>query len=373
MSNRIYFIGIDMDGGTIPEYFHSLANELVKRGNKVIILQSMRCAKESTDPTSNPQMITWPSKRPVNMADGIFLYQLIKEHHPQCLIGNFGAVNIMMIVGWLTRVPCRIAWYHTLSKQIFLDWQASQMKLFFLQMRKRMIFYLASYVIGNSRAAVSDFHTNYHIPDRKSSHLFYLLQDPGATRVQDHSGQKKIILCSSRFYYSKGQDVLLTAIERVRRKNKDIHVIFLGDGPMLEDCKKYAQERGIQDVCEFLGTIPHEEVAEHMKRAYVSVVPSRSESFGLVALESMAVATPVIVSEVGGLVEFVQDGIDGYVIPPEDPELLAEKLLLLLDDPELQQQLGKNARDHFLTSFDQKRMVGDQVDWVEHLVSGSIH
>ena len=78
--------------------------------------------------------------------------------------------------------------------------------------------------------------------------------------------------------------------------------------------------------------------------AEVCVVPSHYESFGLVALEAMACATPVIASRVGGLQHTVEDGVTGFLVPAGDPDALADKLKLILFDPDLREQLATNAR-----------------------------
>jgi D-inositol-3-phosphate glycosyltransferase len=75
-------------------------------------------------------------------------------------------------------------------------------------------------------------------------------------------------------------------------------------------------------------------------------MPSHYESFGLVALEAMAVGTPVIASEVGGLAFLVNDGVNGFLVPSRDPEALAERIYTLLLDSGCRQELGRQARQH---------------------------
>jgi D-inositol-3-phosphate glycosyltransferase len=72
-------------------------------------------------------------------------------------------------------------------------------------------------------------------------------------------------------------------------------------------------------------------------------MPSHYESFGMVALEAMACGTPVVASQIGGLAFLVQDGLTGYVVPYGEADLLAEKLTLLIKEPELRRQMGINA------------------------------
>jgi glycosyltransferase involved in cell wall biosynthesis len=104
-----------------------------------------------------------------------------------------------------------------------------------------------------------------------------------------------------------------------------------------------------------------------MSRARLTVVPSRSEAFGLVNIESMAVATPVLATGVDGIRDIVRDGIDGVLVPVNDSATLAEQLLKLLCDPGLSQRLGQNARERFLSYYEQSKVVAAQADWLEQI------
>jgi D-inositol-3-phosphate glycosyltransferase len=103
------------------------------------------------------------------------------------------------------------------------------------------------------------------------------------------------------------------------------------------------QELGIGDIVTFLGAKDQDALPDYYAAADIVIVPSHYESFGLVALEAMACGTPVIASEVGGLAYLVKDGQTGFHVPYRDPEALAEKIMLLLNDPVLREKLGRQA------------------------------
>lgn len=108
-----------------------------------------------------------------------------------------------------------------------------------------------------------------------------------------------------------------------------------------------------------------------MATASVCVVPSRSEAFGRVNIEAMAAGTPVVASGVGGIPEIVRDGQDGFLVPPDNPQALADKLRLILSDPALRAAMGQSARQRFLDCFEQQANVARQADWFEALVAHS--
>jgi D-inositol-3-phosphate glycosyltransferase len=106
------------------------------------------------------------------------------------------------------------------------------------------------------------------------------------------------------------------------------------------------RELGVDDLVLFLGKRAQDTLPYYYSAADVVVMPSHYESFGMVALEAMACGTPVIASQVGGLAFLVQDGITGYSIPDDNPQALADKLSLLVCNPDLRNKLGQQAADY---------------------------
>lgn len=154
----------------------------------------------------------------------------------------------------------------------------------------------------------------------------------------------------------KGVDTLLQAVARIVAQSPDglprlCLVIIggnLGPGGATENEEMarllaLRQELGIGDVVTFLGAKDQDTLPNYYAAADIVIVPSHYESFGLVALEAMACGTPVIASEVGGLAYLVKNGQTGFHVPYRDPQALADKIMLLLSDPELRRRLGGQA------------------------------
>jgi len=108
--------------------------------------------------------------------------------------------------------------------------------------------------------------------------------------------------------------------------------------------KNLTQELGIQDRVQFLGSRRQEELPIYYAAADLVVMPSYAETFGMVALEAMACARPVLASRVGGLAYLVQDGETGYHFQEGRPEELAQRLVELLSNSELRERMGEAAR-----------------------------
>jgi D-inositol-3-phosphate glycosyltransferase len=125
------------------------------------------------------------------------------------------------------------------------------------------------------------------------------------------------------------------------------------------------QELDIHDLVTFLGSKDQDILPNYYAAAEVVVMPSHYESFGMVALEAMAMGTPVIASEVGGLAFLVKDGRNGFHVPSRDPEALAERIYTLIADPNCRDSLGQQARAYaqqFAWPIIVERMMGVYAD-----------
>jgi glycosyltransferase involved in cell wall biosynthesis len=272
----------------------------------------------------------------------------------------------MILIGWLLRIPRRIAWYHTLSSQIDLDQKMPAWRLKLLRARKRLIYRLATNIVPVSQAAADDVSALYNQPTEKLRVFLNAVADPAAPATAPAgNGANPRAVCIARFSPSKGQDVLIRAVGLLKAKHPDVTVEFLGDGPAKDSNEQLARELAVTGQCRFAGAVGHDEVLNRMRAATVTVLPSRHDNCPLVTIESLAVGTPVIASRVGGIPEVVRDGVDGFLVPPDDPQALAVRLSDVLSNAALLQKLRTNARAGFLSRLELRQAVRDQADWLE--------
>lgn len=171
--------------------------------------------------------------------------------------------------------------------------------------------------------------------------------DRAAARAQlDLPRDAPIVLWVGRLEKLKGVDILVSALAQVEAA--DAQLLIVGGDEHAQGLKAeliaQAEAAGIAHRVRFEGPVLHERLPLYYAAANVCVVPSYYESFGLVAVEAMACGTPVVASRVGGLVSTVIDGVNGYLIPWRCPEPFAEKLEVLLNNPELRENFGRAAR-----------------------------
>jgi D-inositol-3-phosphate glycosyltransferase len=164
-------------------------------------------------------------------------------------------------------------------------------------------------------------------------------------------GPGRVLLFVGRLERLKGVDVAIRALALLRdRAHDDVRLIVLGedvrdgDESEKERLKLVASASGVRDRVDFLGSVAHHELPYFYAAADVCVMPSYSESFGLVALEAQACGRPVVASGVSGLRSVVRDEVSGYLIDDHDPAIYAERIGRLLADPELAQQMGRRGR-----------------------------
>jgi glycosyltransferase involved in cell wall biosynthesis len=136
--------------------------------------------------------------------------------------------------------------------------------------------------------------------------------DPVAAR----RGGPARLVAAGRLSVEKGFDVLLTAMALAVEQGADLQLDLIGSGPEQDRLAQLAAPLGGR--VRMIPAQPREVLWRHMDAAQVLVVPSRREGLGLVALEAIARGRPVIASRAGGLLEAVEDGVDGVLVPPED-------------------------------------------------------
>jgi len=147
----------------------------------------------------------------------------------------------------------------------------------------------------------------------------------------------------------------------------DSRLILVGDGPDAIVAREMGQELGIEDRIKFVGIV--DRVAPLLARADLFLLPSSTESFGLVALEAMASGVPVIASDVGGIPEVVQHGQTGFLAPVGDVDAMAAYAVELLTNEEEHCRFGAAAQERARKCFDYRLIVPQYEQMYERALS----
>jgi glycosyltransferase involved in cell wall biosynthesis len=144
---------------------------------------------------------------------------------------------------------------------------------------------------------------------------------------------------AGRLTAQKSLGTLLAATAQV----PDATLLVVGDGPEREAVAAVVRELGLESRVSLLGPQTRERTLELARAADAAVLSSTWENFPHAVVEALAVGTPVVATDVGGVAEVVQDGVNGLLVPPQDVGALAEALRRVLDDAPLRERLAASA------------------------------
>jgi glycosyltransferase involved in cell wall biosynthesis len=164
----------------------------------------------------------------------------------------------------------------------------------------------------------------------------------------------------------KGLGVLLSAFELIHQRIPEAKLVLAGEGPLREMIESEAREKGWEQNVVLAGFV--DDVAAVMHALDVLVLPSYWEGFGLVIIEAMACARPVITTNLSSMPEIVEDGRTGYLIPPGDANALAERALALLQDRSLRERMGQAGRGRVAEHFSHEKMIDRLEELFERMV-----
>lgn len=157
---------------------------------------------------------------------------------------------------------------------------------------------------------------------------------------------ENVILSVGNLSPIKGPDVLVRAMPKIIKSIPNAKLIFVGAGILKEELEELSKNLDMEKHVKFAGFIGNTfKKALYYRLADVFVLPStKIESFGIVNLEAMASRTPIVASKLGAIPDVVKDGENGLLVPPGDPEKLADAIIYLLENEEVRNKMSKNAR-----------------------------
>jgi glycosyltransferase involved in cell wall biosynthesis len=186
-------------------------------------------------------------------------------------------------------------------------------------------------------------------PEQVATHHLPVDLPPQGESERQRSSALRLALVG-RMIPVKGHSVAFEALQRVLREHPDTTLTLYGDGPLEQDLRRDVANRGLERAVAFAGSIPAEKLRAALVDAHVVLQPSRIDAAGVVeglpnsVLEAMATGLPVIGPLHGGIVDAVQHGVTGLLVPEGDAPALADAILRLEADEALRRQLGRAGR-----------------------------
>ncbi len=230
-----------------------------------------------------------------------------------------------------------------------------------------MLTYEANEVIVNSNYMKSEVQRLFGLPFEKINvvpngvnlNKFTGMDRDYSFRRKYAMDNEKIILFIGRLVYEKGVQNLIAAMPKVLDSYHDAKLVIAGKGGMLDELKAQADYLGISNKVYFAGYMNGKDVERMYKAADISVFPSTYEPFGIVALEGMLAERPIVVSDAGGLGEIVEHRVTGMKSYCGNPNSIADSILELLFNPELCDNIVKNAKMKVKENYNWQKIAQD--------------
>jgi glycosyltransferase involved in cell wall biosynthesis len=160
---------------------------------------------------------------------------------------------------------------------------------------------------------------------------------------------KYLVGAAGRLSYEKGFDQLVLAAARVVQRDPEVGFVVFGEGVQRDALRASIEAHGLKESFVLAGF--RNDLEEVLPNLDVVVLPSRTEGLPVIALEAMAAQVPVVATAVGGTPEAVDDGVCGYLVPSEDPQALASRVLDVLASDQRRVEMGARGRERVLSTF----------------------
>jgi len=175
-------------------------------------------------------------------------------------------------------------------------------------------------------------------------------------------GERVRILTVARLVEKKGVENGIRAVAKLSRKYKNVQYDIIGNGPLQDRCSRLIAESRMGDKIHLLGSRDQQQVYDTIENSHIFLCPSVTgnngdqEGIPVSLMEAMAAGLPVISTRHSGIPELVQDGISGFLVPEKDVDALAERLLYLIEHPEIWPEMGRAGCAHVEANYDIKKL-----------------
>ncbi len=175
-------------------------------------------------------------------------------------------------------------------------------------------------------------------------HIIHCGIDPALFDPVTHTMPGKRLLFVGRLDVAKGLSILLESLTVIKQQHPDILLTVVGDGPDREQLAQMTERLGLSAQVNYVGYKSQGEVRDYLRQTDLFVLPSFAEGVPVVLMEAMASGVPVVATQVGGVNELVENGVNGYLVPPANASALTEHIEKLLNDRQLRVAFGTAGR-----------------------------
>jgi len=320
-----------------------------------------------------PEIVGEATFKPRDLKALVKLYRLIRRERPHIVHTHTAKA------GFVGRLAARLAGtpiiLHTYHGHV-LHGYYNPLKTWLLRRMERVLARITDCIIAVSEQVKQDLVSYGVAPPEKITVIPLGFDLQSFLNCEKYRGEfrrelglndgARLIGIVGRIFPIKNHRLFLDSAVQVASQEPACRFIIVGDGVLRPEMERHARELGIADKVIFTGW------RRDLPRIYadlnVLVVSSDNEGTPVSAIEAMASARPVVGTRVGGLPDIITDGENGYLVPPRNPEALAEAILRLLRDPELACRMGRAGQTMAKERFKIQRLISDMEGLYENLL-----
>jgi len=312
------------------------------------------------------ELIELPRKKHVEFGRLFKLIKIFREKKPVIVhTYMYSANSYGRIAALLTRVPIVLASERSCIEigkdknryQIYLD---------------KLLTFFTSGIICNSLNASESLIKRYSFNRNKIFTIHNGIDSDTFSKKIDFDNQKKlakkVVGAIGNLTHPKNHGLFLDVAKIVLEEleDEDLRFLIIGEGPLKDELKKYSQDLGIDGKVIFTGS--RDDIPSLLQMMDVFVLTSNWEGLSNAIMEAMVSGLPCVVTDVGGNSELVVNGETGYVVPPNDPETMAQKVLCLFKNEKMRKEMGMAGRRRIEKDFSVDKMVGETAEVYEKLL-----
>lgn len=207
--------------------------------------------------------------------------------------------------------------------------------------------FISKAVLNNANATIALSHNMKNEMQKLSKKDIYVIPNGVDSSIfkepktkKGHNGTKIIYVGS--LLPIKGIKYLIKAMKILHSKYPDLHLTIIGDGDDRRNLELMVHEYALIQNISFVGKVSHKDIPQWLCKNDIFVLPSNSEGVPNVLLEAMAVGLPIIATNVGGIPDIIINKRNGYLVEPESPQEIAEKIQYLISNPQMRKIISKN-------------------------------
>lgn len=199
-------------------------------------------------------------------------------------------------------------------------------------------------------------------------HIVHCGVDPTLFAPVAHHETGKRLLYTGRLAAVKGLPILLESLTSIKITHPDVLLTVVGDGADRTQLEQRTTQLGLTQNVKFVGYQSQAKVREYMQETDVFVLPSFAEGVPVSLMEALAAGVPVVTTQIAGISELVENGVSGYLVPPGNADLLAERITELLANPQRRSEFGAAGRIKIAQEFD----IQTEATWLCQIMTAAL-